>query len=202
MVGDLRDREPGLGERAAPSRRSTAAPRRALTRKRAKSTSPVLSETEISARLTARSVVASVSRRLEPFGRAVIGHKTGQRLAQPAELAPLGCRLQRIEGGLEGRPVQRAGIDAQQAGDAGGGGLLLLAIEPLMQLLARTLAGEDDLDVHLRLLAGETDHLAGEVDDAHRLAHVEHEDGARLARARPNAAACSTSSTASRMVMK
>ena len=48
-------------------------------------------------------------------------------------------------------------------------------------------------------LAREADHVPGEVDDLHRLAHVEHED---LATAPPIAPACRTSDTASGIVMK
>ena len=42
-------------------------------------------------------------------------------------------------------------------------------------------ADERDRDVRLRLLAGEADHVAGEVEDLHRLAHVEHVDLAAAA---------------------
>ena len=53
---------------------------------------------------------------------------------------------------------------------------------------------------------GQPDHLAREIDDLHRLAHVEHEDAAVAAplasRAAPTTLACSTSPTASRTVMK
>ena len=51
----------------------------------------------------------------------------------------------------------------------------------------------------LGLVAGEPDHVVGEVDDLHRLAHVEHED---LARRSPMSPARITSCTASGIVMK
>ena len=52
----------------------------------------------------------------------------------------------------------------------------------LVDLLAR--AGADELDRHVLvgLVAGEADHVAGQVEDPHRLAHLEHEDVARAAR--------------------
>ena len=55
------------------------------------------------------------------------------------------------------------------------------------------------MSMSLRPQAREPDQVAGEVDDLHRLAHVEHEDLAAAARC---AAACSTSCAASGMVMK
>ena len=85
----------------------------------------------------------------------------------------------------------------------------LLAVEQfLVQLLAGAQAGEADLDVVVRLQPGQPDHLARQIDDLHRLAHVEHEDAALLALAgsaaspTPMTLACSTSPTASRTVMK
>ena len=46
----------------------------------------------------------------------------------------------------------------------------------LKQLLAGTQAGVDDGDVHIRLKAGQPDHVARQIVDAHRIAHVEHEN--------------------------
>ncbi len=70
--------------------------------------------------------------------------------------------------------------------------------EHLVHLLA--VAGADELDLDLVLgAARELDHLPGEVEDLHRLAHVEDVDLAAAAhRARPG----STSEAASGMVMK
>ena len=56
---------------------------------------------------------------------------------------------------------------------------LALVPELLVQLLAGP--GADELDLRRRLLAGEADHVLGEVDDLHRLAHVEHVDLAAAA---------------------
>ena len=64
-------------------------------------------------------------------------------------------------------------------------GGLALAPQLLVQLLAG--AGADELHRNVvrpglrirgktRLLAGEADHVAREIKDPHRLAHVEHED--------------------------
>ncbi len=52
-----------------------------------------------------------------------------------------------------------------------------LAVRPelLVELLARPRADELDADVALGLLARQLDHVAREIDDAHGLAHVEHE---------------------------
>ena len=59
----------------------------------------------------------------------------------------------------------------------------LLAVGPelLVQLLARADADERDRDVRLRILAREADHVDGQVEDLHRLAHVEHVDLAAAA---------------------
>ncbi len=54
--------------------------------------------------------------------------------------------------------------------------LLARGEELLVQLLAGPRLGELDRDVRLGLVAGEPDHVVGEVDDLHRLAHVEDED--------------------------
>ncbi len=60
----------------------------------------------------------------------------------------------------------------------------------LVQLLAGACADEPHCDVvrprlavrlQARLLAGEADHVAGEIENLHRLAHVEHEDLAAAA---------------------
>ena len=54
-----------------------------------------------------------------------------------------------------------------------------------LQPLARPDAGEGDLDVAAGLEAGQPDHALGEIDDLHRLAHVEHIDRRRPTRSRP-----------------
>ena len=46
----------------------------------------------------------------------------------------------------------------------------------LIELLAGAEAGIDDLDIHIRLEAGEADHVAGQGVDLHRRPHVEDED--------------------------
>ncbi len=58
-----------------------------------------------------------------------------------------------------------------------------LAVRPqlLVELLAGPRADELDANVALGLLARQLDHVAREIDDAHRLAHVEHEDLAAAA---------------------
>lgn len=61
-----------------------------------------------------------------------------------------------------------------------------VVVEFFLQLFARPRAGEDDLDVTALGETREPDEVAGEVQHADRLAHVEHEDfttpsrGARL----------------------
>ena len=59
----------------------------------------------------------------------------------------------------------------------------LLAVGPqlLVQLLARADADERDRDVRLGILAREADHVDRQVEDLHRLAHVEHVDLAAAA---------------------
>jgi hypothetical protein len=63
----------------------------------------------------------------------------------------------------------------------------------LVQLFARAQAGDDDLDVARRDWrrrapnSPSLDHLPRQIGDAHRLAHVEHEDLATRARSRPRA---------------
>ena len=45
-----------------------------------------------------------------------------------------------------------------------------------IQLLAGAQAGIDDRDIHIRLKAGQPDHIARQVVDAHRVAHIEHKN--------------------------
>src|SRR5262245_56890360 len=79
---------------AEPPVESSATPRSA--RKRAKATRPVLSETEISARVMGISVIGSQgpSGGGQRLGQAVIGHDPRQRGAQQIGLAPFRCRLE------------------------------------------------------------------------------------------------------------
>ena len=73
------------------------------------------------------------------------------------------------------------------------------AQELLVQLLARAGAGELDRGCPVvGLLARQPDHLPRQVEDLHRLAHVQHEQMAAVA----DAPACTISATASGMVMK
>src|SRR6266550_2338716 len=58
---------------------------------------------------------------------------------------------------------------------------LALAEELLVELLAGARADELDRDLAPGLLAREPDHVAREVEDPHRLAHVENEDLAATA---------------------
>src|SRR6185437_14402292 len=83
------------------------------------------------------------------------------------------------------RARQHLVVDGAWRGEADRGGLgrqqRLVGVEQfLLQLLARPEADERDLDVLARLPPGEADHLAGEVDDLHRVAHIEHEELAAL----------------------
>ena len=56
-------------------------------------------------------------------------------------------------------------------------------IQLLKKLLARSQAGEHDLDVAFRK-SGERDQVAGQIDDLHALSHVEHEDFSTAAHCR------------------
>ena len=49
-----------------------------------------------------------------------------------------------------------------------------------VKLFAGTQAGVDDRDIHIRLIAGQADQVAGHGVDLDRLAHIEHEDLAAL----------------------
>lgn len=53
---------------------------------------------------------------------------------------------------------------------------LKVQTELLEHLFARPETGVDDLDIDVRFQSGQTDQVAGQVDDLDRLAHVEHED--------------------------
>ncbi len=74
-----------------------------------------------------------------------------------------------------------------------GDGDLGLRDEDLVHLLARPQPGEHDVDIRPKCRSA-----LGQVDDLHRLAHVEDHHLA----GRPMAPACSTSRTASGIVMK
>src|SRR6202453_81806 len=49
--------------------------------------------------------------------------------------------------------------------------------QKLLHSLAGPQPGENDVDIPPRLKSGKPDHLLGEIDDFHRLAHVEDVDG-------------------------
>src|SRR6266545_2262035 len=93
-----------------------------------------------------------------------------ERLApfdEPLELAELLLEPDAVDG----RPARPVDLRVPRLGHD-----LVLTPQLLVQLLAR--ADADELDRHLAvgLLAGEADHRSREVDDLHRLAHVEDED--------------------------
>ncbi len=68
------------------------------------------------------------------------------------------------------------GRAASYADDADFDHGLLACEQDFVHALARPHAGEYDIDVAAGLEAGEPDHALGEVDDFHRLAHIEHID--------------------------
>ena len=80
--------------------------------------------------------------------------------------------------------------------------MVALTVSPAVQSSSWSFTGADaderNRDVRLGLLAGEADHVAGEVEDLDRLAHVEHVH-LTAAADRP---ACTTRDTASGIVMK
>src|SRR5207237_859589 len=57
------------------------------------------------------------------------------------------------------------------------GNRLLAREEDLLEPLARPDAAEHNIDIAARFETGQLDHALGELDDFHRLAHVEHVDG-------------------------
>jgi hypothetical protein len=81
----------------------------------------------------------------------------------------------------EAAPTRRGESAHEDLGVAGLVGALLVGGELFEELLAGAHAGEGDLDVLARRLAREGDEVAREVDDLHRLAHVEDEDLPALA---------------------
>src|SRR4051812_32894147 len=82
---------------------------------------------------------------------------------------------------LMGHAVSGEGLDLLVPG---GQGLLVQPADLFIELLAGARARELDSDVTVRAEAGEEDELAGEIDDADGLAHVEHEDLAAVAHGR------------------
>src|SRR5581483_3288809 len=92
-----------------------------------------------------------------------------QRLALLDEPLELG-ELLFEPGGVDRRPGDGEDLRVRRRGDG-----LSLAPQLLVQLLPGANADELDRDVAVRLLAGEADHLSGELEDRDRLAHVEDE---------------------------
>ena len=113
------------------------------------------------------------------------------------------ARVERLAQAGQLLPQQRAGQrPAHGHGDLGvarADDLLAVVEELLVELLAAAVAGEDDLDVAVDLEAREPDHLAREVDDAHRARPCRARRSRRRCRSAP---AWITSRTASGMVMK
>src|SRR5262249_56319286 len=98
------------------------------------------------------------------------------RAGARAALLALERLVEPPEPGAHGFQRRAHGARRDHARDADLGDRLLAREQDLVQPLARADAGEDDLDVAARLEAGEADDALGEVDDLHRLAHVEHID--------------------------
>ena len=65
-------------------------------------------------------------------------------------------------------------------GGAGHAVALVIHQQFLVELFARAQTGDLDGNVHVRLVAIEADELLCQIHDAHRLAHVQHVDRARL----------------------
>ena len=138
----------------------------------------------------------SVAWLLLTFARASAVKRSGRfaaeirhRVAQHAEdhgavLArePLLQRREPAAHRLERRTDRLGGDDAF---DADRRGRLLAREQDFVQALARPDAGEGDVDVAAGLEPGQPDHPLGEIDDLHRLAHVEDVDrDARMLRPR------------------
>ena len=101
--------------------------------------------------------------------RAQLGHQL-ERVALGDELLQLGDPL--LEPlGVDRGPRQLADLRVRRGRD-----LLTGADELLVELLARAHADELDLDIAIGLLARQADHVAGEIDDLDRVAHVQHVD--------------------------
>lgn len=107
----------------------------------------------------------ALDRELELLG---LKHGHAQLDLAPAGLHPVGVR----------RGVR---CEEEDARVGRGLELLVLVLQLLEELLARTQADELDLDVLARTQAAELDELAREVHDLHGLAHIEDVDAAVLA---------------------
>ena len=115
-------------------------------------------------------------------------------------------------GADKGRSIRRAGCGHQQARVARCHRRLAAVEQFLEQLLAGAQAGVLDRHVPVGPQPRQADHLACQIDDPHRLTHVEDENATQqvgIGQARqmrltvtPTTVACSTKPTASRTVMK
>src|SRR5712672_3874674 len=107
---------------------------------------------------------------------AEIRNGVAQHPVDRAALLALERALEIAEPGAHGleRRTHRAG--RHHAGDPDFRDRLLAGEQNLMQALARTDAGEVDLDVAAGLESRQADHTLGKIDDLHRLAHVEYID--------------------------
>ena len=139
-------------------------------------------------------------------GRAIFRHQPVQQIEHPRLAAGARLLLELVDRAGQHRVVGGARRGEAERRVAGRhrrfGGVEQL----LVQLLAGAQPDIADRDVALGREPGEADHLARQIDDLDRLAHVEDENlAARVAvigRRRAVAEASSTSSTASRTVMK
>ena len=113
--------------------------------------------------------------------RGVLRHQVLDLLDDPVVVLEKGQTNKVVDAAAEAVPIHG---DVLPDADLGvRRGLHVLALDPqlLEELLARTQAGEDDLDVLAGPEAAERDQLLGQVHDLDRLAHVEDEDLAALA---------------------
>ena len=113
-----------------------------------------------------------VSGRISPEVR----HRVAQDAEDHRTVLARETLLQRRKPAAHGLERRTDGLGGDDALDADRRGRLLAREQDLVQALTRPDAGEGDLDVAARFEPGKPDHPLGEIDDLHRLAHVEHID--------------------------
>src|SRR4051812_42697025 len=166
----------------APARMATG-PRTASAARRCSGFRPSRGSTEPPYRRPRRTRVSLVERVFQNrFGADAVrlfDHRRDLR-DRTERVGALGQALELAEALLEPLGVDRRPSGAHDLRVRGRADHLALVPQHLVDLLTGEDAGEDDRDVRL-VAAGETDHLLREVEDAHRLPHVEHVDLAAAA---------------------
>ncbi len=116
------------------------------------------------------------SRSSSPGARTPVAPTENRRFRTRSPLTLGGRVPELVQAGEE--LVRRSGDGDQpmDVGVVGGQDLLVRGPELLVELLARPDPGDLDGDVDAHLVARQPDHPLGQVEDADRLAHLQHED--------------------------